>query len=319
MGAFENVDWEAVGAAGVERGLIVVLVVLGGFVALRIARWAIDRSVRSALDRDVTDSTSAELSAVETRKRMETLEGFFLKVARIVVIVVATLVILAAFDMLAVLASLSLLAAALAFAGQNVIRDYVNGAYILLENQFAVGDVVRVAGVAGGVEDVSLRRTTLRDLDGVVHVVPNGSIVVASNMTRTWARVNEHILVGYATDIGRAIAVIDEVGAAMASDPVWRRRILEAPKVLRVEALGEYGVTLKVLGMVRAADQWEAAGELRRRVLEAFRVHGIEIPFPTRVVVSRDGAIEREGQFVAEQSDREVGGSADADHASDPA
>lgn len=287
MPALKNVDWEAVGMTVVERGAIVLLVVIVGFVGLRIARWAIDRAVETALDKEADDSTTAELSAVERRKRIETLQGFFHKVARLVVAVVVLLVLLATFDMLAVVASLSLLGAALAFAGQNVIRDYVNGAYILLENQFAVGDVVRVAGVAGTVEDLSLRRTTLRDLDGVAHVVPNGSITVASNMTRTWARVNEDILVGYGTDIDRAIAVVDEVGAAMAAEPVWRRRILEAPKVLRVQALSEYGVTLKVLGTVRAADQWEAAGELRRRVLAAFRDSEIEIPFPTRVVVSR--------------------------------
>lgn len=290
MPALKNVDWEAVGMTVVERGALIVLVVIVGFVGLRIARWAIDRAVETALDREADDSTTAELSAVERRKRIETLQGFFLKVARLVAAVIVLLVLLAEFDMLAVVASLSLLGAALAFAGQNVIRDYVNGAYILLENQFAVGDVVRVAGVAGTVEDLSLRRTTLRDLDGVVHVVPNGSITVASNMTRTWARVNEDILVGYGTDIDRAIAVVDEVGAAMAAEPVWRRRILEPPKVLRVQALSEYGVTLKVLGTVRAADQWEAAGELRRRVLAAFRDSGIEIPFPTHVVVSREDA-----------------------------
>lgn len=290
MHLFDKVDWGGVARTVLERGAVIVLILLAAFLGLRIARWAIDRAVEAALDREATDSTTAELSAVERRKRIETLQAFFLKIARLIAVVVVILVLLAAFDMLAILASLSLLGAALAFAGQNVFRDYVNGAYILLENQFAVGDVIRVAGVAGTVEDVALRRTTLRDLDGVVHVVPNGSITVASNMTRTWARVNEDILVGYATDIEQAIAVVDGVGAEMAAEAVWRRRILEAPKVLRVQALGEYGITLKVLGTVRAADQWEAAGELRRRVLEAFRTAGIEIPFPTRVVLSHEAA-----------------------------
>jgi small-conductance mechanosensitive channel len=318
MNLFKDVDWGSVGVTIAERAVALLVVIIVAWVVLRILRWAIHRAVLKALDREAVDTTTAELSAVERRKRIETLEGFLLKVARLVVVIVAILVILAAWGMLAVLASLSLLGAALAFAGQNVIRDYVNGVFILVENQFAVGDVVRIAGVAGSVEDVSLRRTTLRDLDGVVHVVPNGSIVVASNMTRTWARVNEDILVGYGTDIDRAIAAVDAIGVAMAAEPVWRRRILEAPKVLRVEALGEYGITLKVLGTVRAADQWEAAGELRRRVLDAFRAEGIEIPFPTRVVVSRDAGADEPG---TDGPDPAVGGASEptaAEIPSDP-
>ncbi|HYL40938.1 MAG TPA: mechanosensitive ion channel domain-containing protein, partial [Candidatus Binatus sp.] len=163
---------------------------------------------------------------------------------------------------------------------------YLNGALILVENQFSKGDVVRIAGVSGTVEDFSLRRTTLRDLDGVVHTVPNGEITVASNLTRVWSRINQDVTVAYGTDIDAAIKVVDAVGAAMAADPQWKRRILEAPKVDRVAALGEYGVTIKILGTVRAPDQWSAAGELRKRLLAAFHEHGIEIPRPQRVVLA---------------------------------
>src|SRR5439155_13393738 len=159
---------------------------------------------------------------------------------------------------------------------------------ILIENQFSKGDVIRIAGVSGTVEDFSLRRTTLRDLDGVVHTVPNGEILVASNLTRTWARINQDVVVAYGTDIDTATKVVDEVGKAMADDPDWKRRVLEAPRVDRVAALGEYGVTLKILGTVRAQDQWAAAGELRKRLLAAFHANGIEIPRPQRVVLARD-------------------------------
>jgi len=169
--------------------------------------------------------------------------------------------------------------------------------------------------VSGTVEDFSLRRTTLRDLDGVVHTVPNGEILIASNLTRVWARINQDVSVAYGTDIDRAIEVVDGVGKAMTGDPAWKRRILEAPKVDRVSALGEYGVTLKILGTVRAPDQWAAAGELRKRLLAAFHEHGIEIPRPQRVVLAREprggpplDAALSEGNALAEGADEGLGG-----------
>jgi small conductance mechanosensitive channel len=187
-------------------------------------------------------------------------------------------------------AGLGVIGIAVGFGAQTLVRDYLNGALILVENQFSIGDVVRLAGVAGTVEDFNLRRTTVRDLDGVVHTVPNGEIKVASNLTRTWARINQDVTVAYGTDIDRAIEVVDQVGRELEEDPVWKRRILEPPRVERVEALGEYGVTLKILGSVRAPDQWAAGGEFRKRLLAALEANGIEIPRPQRVVLSRDPA-----------------------------
>ena len=145
--------------------------------------------------------------------------------------------------------------------------------------------MVRLAGVAGTVEDFNLRRTTVRDIDGVVHTVPNGEIKVASNLTRVWARINQDVTVAYGTDIDKAIAVVDGLGAAMAEDPVWKRRVLEAPRVERVEAIGEYGDHAQDPRERSAApEQWAAAGEFRKRLLAAFEANGIEIPRPQRVV-----------------------------------
>jgi small conductance mechanosensitive channel len=202
---------------------------------------------------------------------------------------------------------------AVGFGAQTLVRDYLNGALILVENQFAKGDVVQVAGVAGTVEDFTLRRTTVRDLDGVVHTVPNGEIHVASNRTRVWARINEDITVAYGTDLDKATAVVDQVGRDMAADPVWKRRILEAPRVERVEALGEYGVTLKILGSVRAPEQWAAGGEFRKRLLAALQANGIEIPRPQRVILSRDpdGAGPRPPEAVVGPGEDELAADSD--------
>ena len=125
----------------------------------------------------------------------------------------------------------------------------LHGALILVENQFSKGDVISIAGVSGTVEDFSLRRTTLRDLDGVVHTVPNGEIKVASNRPASGPGSTWTSRVAYGTDIEKATRVVNDVGEAIAADPEWRRRVMEAPHVERIEALGEYGITLKILGL----------------------------------------------------------------------
>jgi small conductance mechanosensitive channel len=221
---------------------------------------------------------------------MGTLDQLGSNVLRFFVVIIAGLMVLNSLGLNIgpAIAGLGVVGVAVGFGAQHLVKDYLNGALILIENQFSKGDVIRVAGVSGTVEDFSLRRTTLRDLDGVVHTVPNGEISVASNLTRVWARINQDVSVAYGTDIDKAIEVVDAVGREMASDPAWKRRVLETPRVDRVAALGEYGVTLKILGTVRATEQWAAAGELRKRLLAAFRAHGIEIPRPQRVVLSRE-------------------------------
>jgi moderate conductance mechanosensitive channel len=270
--------------------LPLLLVVVAAYIALRLARVFIHGIVKALLDRESTEGTAQELSAVEVGKRMATLDTLISNAVRFFIIVIAGLMILGkiGLDIGPAVAGLGVVGIAVGFGAQSLVRDYLNGALILVENQFAKGDVVRIAGVAGSVEDFTLRRTTLRDLDGVVHTVPNGEIKVASNLTRVWARINQDVTVAYGTDIDKAIEVVDAVGREMAGDPVWKRRILEAPRVERVEALAEYGVTLKILGTVRAAEQWAAAGDMRKRLLAAFKEHGIEIPRPQRVILSRD-------------------------------
>jgi len=267
-----------------------VLIIVFAFIALRLARVFVHGIVKALLDREASEGTAQELSAVELKKRMDTLESLLGNALQFFIVVVAGLMLMGrlGLDIGPAVAGLGVVGIAVGFGAQNMVRDYLNGAYILVENQFAKGDVVRIAGVAGTVEDFTLRRTTLRDLDGVVHTVPNGEIKVASNLTRVWSRINQDVTVAYGTDIDKAMAVVAEVGRQMTSEAEWRRRILEAPRVERVEALGEFGITLKILGTVRAPDQWAAAGELRKRLLAAFAANGIEIPRPQRVVISRD-------------------------------
>jgi len=317
----ELVRWLAANAA------VLLLAVGIGFIVIRLGRGIIHRALERTLTRSALKrGLPTPLAEAEAAKRAKTLEGLLYSLLRLSVITVLILVVLAVLDLLSIIAALGLVGAAIAFAGQDIIRDYLNGTLIVLENQYAEGDIVRVGGVAGTVEELGLRRTELRDLSGVVHIIPNGEIRVASNLTRIYAGINLDVSVAYGTDTDEAMAVIDAIGQGIAADEAWADRILEAPTALRVDALGDSGVDIKVVGQVRAGDQWAATGELRRRILKAFAAEGIEIPFPHRVVISRtegDDAAISEGTVAEAAGGQAAPGSSpeavDAVDAEDPA
>jgi small-conductance mechanosensitive channel len=270
------------------NGVRIVVILVVALIALRISTLLVHGVVKALLDREATEGTAQELSAVEVQKRMDTLDDLGGRVIRFFVIVIAGIMVLSALDLDIgpAIAGLGVVGIAVGFGAQSLVRDYLNGALILAENQYSKGDVISIAGVSGAVEDFSLRRTTLRDLDGTVHTVPNGEIKVASNRTRTWARINQNVTVAFGTDIDKAIQVVEELGKSMAADPVWKRRILEPPRVERVESIDERGITLKILGTVRASEQWAAGGEFRKLLLETFAKNGIQLPRPQQVFVT---------------------------------
>lgn len=269
--------------------LLIIVAALATFLAIRTA---VGIGVAHALARraDEDEDDEGGVPAADTERRVRTLGTLAIKVGGGLITVVAGLMVLDLFgvDIGPALAGLGIAGIAVGFGAQTLVQDCLAGIFIVLENQYSQGDVVRIAGVDGTVEDFSLRRTTLRDLDGTVHSVPNGQIGVASNMTRLWARVNLDIGVAYETDVDRASAIINRVGEELHADPEWGPRLLEAPSVLRVQALADSAVTLKVLGQVQAAQQWAVGGELRKRILAAFAREGIEIAFPRRLIVNRD-------------------------------
>ena len=272
-----------------ETALRIGLVLAAALTAFGLARWLIRLSLRHLLERRAAEAGGEDLPPIELERRINTIGRLAVRIAGSVIGVIAALTILDLFaiDIGPALAGLGVVGIAVGFGAQTLIRDWLAGVFVVLENQYSQGDVVRIADVEGVVEDFSLRRTTLRDLDGTVHSVPNGAITVASNLTRLWSRVNLDVQVAYDTDIDRASEIINDVGRGLQADPEWGPRMLEAPTVVRVNALGDSAVALKVLGQVRAAEQWAVTGELRKRILAAFGRDGIEIPFPHRVIVSR--------------------------------
>lgn len=282
--------------------LRVALIAVVALVAWGFLRVAVRVSTRGLIERRALEADAATMPPVEVERRVNTIGRLVTRIGGAVIAVIAVLMALGEFsiDVGPAVAGLGVVGIAVGFGAQTLIRDWLAGIFVVLENQYSEGDVVRIGGVDGVVESFSLRRTTLRDLDGTVHSVPNGHITVASNMTRLWSRVNLDIGVAYDTDIDAATELIDRVGEEMQADETWGPRLLEAPKVMRVNALADSAVTLKVLGQVRAAEQWAVAGELRKRILAAFSSGGVEIPFPHQVIVTRRG--QADPRALPEQS-----------------
>ncbi len=216
------------------------------------------------------------------RKRADTLQSVFIGVGRILIILLVIFMILSELEVPIgpVLAGFGVAGIAVGFGAQYLIRDLIAGIFILLENQYRVGDVAKVADIAGLVEEVNLRKTVLRDLDGIVHHIPNGEIKVASNYTRHFSRVNLDISVAYGTDLDHAMRVINRVGQELAKEERWAKVIRSVPQVLRVNKLGDSGIDIKILGDVKPLEQWNVMGELRLRIKKAFDAEGIEIPWP---------------------------------------
>jgi small conductance mechanosensitive channel len=178
------------------------------------------------------------------------------------------------------LASAGVVGVALALGAQTMVKDFLAGMFILLEDQYNVGDTVKIAGIAGAVEEVNLRRTVLRDLDGIVHTIPNSTVTTASNYTRDLARVNLDVPVAYGEDLDNVFNVINRVGKELAADPYFSKLIKTPPQVLRVQKFADSGIEIRILGDVRPSMQWEVTGELRKRLKKAFDEEGIEIPWP---------------------------------------
>jgi small-conductance mechanosensitive channel len=279
-------DW------GLQHGTRIGVLILLALLASWGARHTIPRAVRLTLARQrIDDAETGEAIALEEQaKRSQTLSHVLVRTVEVTAVLLAGIVALgeAGFQLGPLIAGAGVVGLAIGFGAQSLVRDVLGGLFILFENQYTAGDSVNIAGIAGRVDGVTLRRTVLRDIDGIVHSIPNGEVRVSSNLTRGYARVNVDVSVAYATDLDRAREVVDAVGAELAADPEWGEKVLEAPTLLRVNALRDSGVELKVLGTVRPTTQWEVAGELRKRLKEAFDREGIEIPFPHQVVIVRE-------------------------------
>ncbi len=261
----------------IGHGLTIVIILVVGIILWILLKKTVPPLVRRIMTRPQKGESREGL-----KRRADTLQGVFLGIGRIIIILLVIFMILSELNVSIgpILAGFGVAGIAIGFGAQYLIRDLIAGVFILMENQYRVGDVARVADVAGLVEEINLRKTVLRDLDGIVHHIPNGEIRVASNYSRHFARVNLNVSVAYGTDLNYAIEVINRVCKEMAGEAEWKTVFRSVPQVLRVDSLGDSGIDIKILGDVQPLQQWNVMGQLRLRIKNEFDKVGIEIPWP---------------------------------------
>lgn len=231
-------------------------------------------------------------SKSDSDKRRDTLRNVFSTTARAGVWVIAIVAILGVlnFDLASIATGAGFLGIIIGLGAQATIRDYLAGVAILTENQYRVGDIVTLsggsigAGTSGFVEEITLRITKLRDLDGTLNTIRNGEASVITNRTYRYSSVVLDIGIGYESDIDTVEKVMNKVGKDMLSDESWGGKINEPIAFFRVDAFAPSAIMIKAIGKVQPAAQWEVAGEYRRRILKAFRAADIDIALPQIVV-----------------------------------
>jgi small-conductance mechanosensitive channel len=263
-----------------SHGFKILIILVGTFILNKILARIIIKAVRIAVVPDGSMSKEAEI------KREDTLIRIFNGALRVTLITLMILMVLQEIGLKIgpILAGAGIVGLAFGFGGQYLIRDLISGLFIILENQYRIGDVINIGSTGGLVEDISLRKTTLRDMDGTVHHVPHGEIKEVSNLSKDFARVHLDIGISYSTNLEHVIEVINRVGKELAEDPVFKDSIISPPMFLRVNEFADSAIMVKVLGDTIPLKQWEISGEFRKRIKIAFDKEGIEIPFPQRVI-----------------------------------
>lgn len=262
------------------------MIVLVAIVVWFLARWLIHRWSERLQRRLVS---TGELGDRAKAQRLDTVGRTLSVVMFIVVAVVAIVTILGVWGVPLgpLIASLSVVGIAIGLGAQGLVKDVIAGMFVLIEDQYALGDVVQLVGVSGTVEEIRLRTTVLRDLDGSIHHVPNGEVRVATNLTYEYSRVVVDLSVAYEESVDRALEVIGEVAGGLAADPEWSSAVVDDPQVLGVDALDDSGVVIRVLFTTDPDMRWTVKREFLRRAKNGLDEAGIEIPYPHVTIARR--------------------------------
>jgi small conductance mechanosensitive channel len=260
----------------------IVLVLVVAYVLTRIAR---------AIARRSADLHVRTLPPGVSVQQVRTVTGVATSIIVFVIFFVAALEVLSlvGLNLGPMLASAGIAGLAIGFGAQALVRDFINGFFILLENQYDIGDTVRVAGVKGTVERMSLRRTVLRDDDGTVHTVPNSSIQIVSNATRDWSQIALRVTAAYSEPDEKVVRLLREVGEEVLQDPAFSADIVGPVDVAGIERIGNGEVEYLMLLKTRPNKQFGVSRELRRRIKESFEKNNVHAGGPWRIYVMDQG------------------------------
>jgi small conductance mechanosensitive channel len=265
-----------------EASLRILLIALVAYVAIRALRFGLGKLEQVLL----TWRAREDKERIANEKRVKTLTGLLRTICLTLVWVVGIVMSLdqIGLDITPILAGAGIVGLAVGFGAQNLVRDIINGFFVILENQVRVGDVAIVNGTGGLVEAISFRTITLRDLSGTVHIFPHGTVTTLANMTKGWSATVMNIGVAYKEDTDRVAEIMREVGKDLQQDEQFGGKILEPIEILGVDAFGESAVEIKVRIKTLPIEQWGVGREYRRRLKKAFDRENIEIPFPHRTL-----------------------------------
>ncbi|MDP3047102.1 MAG: mechanosensitive ion channel family protein [Chloroflexota bacterium] len=265
------------------NGLRIVLIVVGALLLRRVLTGALARFER-------TVQAAGNNDQAERQKRARTLASVLRSLGLVAIVVAASLMVLAELgvDIAPLLAGAGILGLALGLGAQSLVRDLMGGFFILVEEQFHVGDVVAIGAITGTVERMTLRATYLRDLDGSLHLIPNGEVRIVSNLTRGWSRAVVDVTVPSQSDTGQLIALLEDVCRLAAADTSLAALFPEPPTVLGVEALDAATIRLRLMAKTPPGKQWEVARLLRLRIKEQLDAEGISETLPRQVIAVSD-------------------------------
>ncbi len=280
----------------IGKPLAILVIILGAVLVRWIASKAIDRVVRRAETAPVPAARQAFNRRAQRAKSLGTL---LKSITTTVVFGIAFVMVLSELGMnvAPILASAGVLGLAIGFGAQNLVKDFLSGVMMMIEDQYGVGDAVDLGEAIGTVEAVGLRVTRVRDVDGTVWYVRNGEILRVGNQSQNWARTVLDISVSYTEDLKRVREVLTDVAHSLWEDEDYRDIIIEEPEVWGVQNLGPEAVVMRVTLKTAPMEQWNVAREMRERIKSRFDHEGIDLPLPQRVIWQREhGAAQPAGE-----------------------
>ncbi len=274
LGIENQIPWKDLSDWLSLHGIRIIFIILGTIFLRIIGTAFLEKVVHRAI------VVNGFLPKQTERRREQTLIRVFTDTLKITLWIVTATMLLNEMGIQTgpLIAAAGILGIAIGFGSQSFAQDVISGLFILIENQYRVGDYVCFDGTCGTVEDITLRITQLRDLDGTVHHFPHGSIRRVSNFSKKLSRVNLNITVAHSIRVAKAVAIINRIGEELAADPAWRKHILTPPQFFRIEGMSDWGITLKIVGDTQPLQQWDVTGELRLRFQEAFQKENLELP-----------------------------------------